>query len=159
MLTQWDNAANLPLTPRTIRRGWWRCEKGHHWQSVLYRRTEGAQCPYCAGRAAWPGDNDLATYSLELTKEWHLVENLPLTPNQVLPGSHKIVWWVHREGHEWRAQVKSRTSGHGCPVCANREILPGDNDLASRFPELTREWHPTKNGPITPPPGLSWFEA
>lgn len=98
MLTQWDNAANLPLTPRTIRRGWWRCEKGHHWQSVLYRRTEGAQCPYCAGRAAWPGDNDLATYSLELTKEWHPVENLPLTPNQVLPGSHKIVWWVHREG-------------------------------------------------------------
>ena len=61
-----------------------------------------------------------------------------------------MAWWVCEKGHEWRAQVKSRVAGCGCPVCANREIRPTENGLAAQYPQLAAQWHPTKNGALTP---------
>lgn len=55
-----------------------------------------------------------------------------------------------RERDEWQAMVKSRVAGCGCPVCANRTIQQGDNDFATTHPELAKQWHPTKNGALTP---------
>lgn len=156
LLDQWDAQANLPLTPETIPYGstnkvWWQCEKGHRWQVTVNNRTSShTDCPYCSGRAAWPGETDLASRFPELAREWHPTKNLPLTPECVLPGSEKKVWWRCGLGHVWRATIHSRTDGCGCPVCANRAVAPGVNDLASQFPKLAQEWHPTKNGALTP---------
>ena len=156
LLNQWDGQANLPLTPKTVPYGstqkvWWVCEKGHRWQGTVNHRTAGrTDCPYCAGRAAWPGETDLASRFPDLAREWHPTKNLPLTPQHVLPGSEKKVWWRCSLGHEWQAKIRSRTDGCGCPVCANRATVPGMNDLESRFPKLAREWHPAKNGTLTP---------
>lgn len=156
LLRQWDPIKNLPLTPDTVNAGshrqvWWRCERGHAWRSVVYSRTStGTRCPYCIGKLPIPGKTDLATLFPHLGKEWHPTKNAPLTPEQVMPGSHRMVWWICKKGHEWRAVVKSRVSGCGCPVCANRSVRRGDNDLASTYPDLARQWHPTKNGALTP---------
>ena len=114
------------------------------------RTSSHTDCPYCSGRAAWPGETDLASQFPELAGEWHPTKNLPLTPECVLPGSEKKVWWRCSHGHVWRATIHSRTDGCGCPVCANRAVAPGVNDLASQFPRLAEEWHPTKNGTLTP---------
>ena len=156
LLAQWDAQANLPLTPETIPFGstqkvWWQCEKGHRWQVTVNNRTSShTDCPYCSGRAAWPGETDLASRFPELAREWHPTKNLPLTPECVLPGSEIKVWWRCGLGHVWRATIHSRTDGCGCPVCANRAVALGVNDLASQFPNLAQEWHPTKNGALTP---------
>ena len=56
---------------------------------------------------------------LALLTQWHPTKNLPLTPEQVLPGSEKKVWWRCGQGHEWQAEIRSRVSGCGCPVCKN----------------------------------------
>lgn len=37
----------------------------------------------------------------------------------------------------------------GCPVCAGKKIIPGENDLAGTFPDVAAQWHPTKNGVLT----------
>ena len=126
LFAQWDRRANLPLTPETIPYGstkkvWWQCEKGHRWQVTVNNRTSShTDCPYCSGRAAWPGETDLASRFPDLAREWHPTKNLPLTPDQVLPGSEKKVWWQCSLGHEWRATIHSRTDGCGCPVCAGK---------------------------------------
>ncbi len=151
LLAQWDCQQNYPLTPQTISHGskqkvWWQCAKGHHWQAAVYTRTAGTDCPYCAGKFPLPGETDLATLYPSLAAQWHPTKNAPLTPQQVLPGSHRMVWWQCEKRHEWRAQVKSRVAGCGCPVCANRKIHPNENDLATQYPELAAQWHPTKNG-------------
>lgn len=162
LLEQWDTGRNLPLTPDNIsygskRKVWWCCSKGHSWQAAVHTRTgSGAGCPVCAGKVAQAGENDLATLFPELARQWHPTKNGSLTPEQVLPGSHRMVWWICERNHEWRAQVKSRVAGCGCPVCANREIHPTENDLATQYPQLVTQWHPTKNGSLTPeqiPPG------
>ena len=156
LLSQWNAVRNLPLTADSVssgssRRVWWQCAQGHQWQCAVYARTtSGSKCPYCAGKLPVPGENDLATRFPNVASEWHPTKNSPLTPNQLLPGSHRLVWWACGKGHEWQAIVKSRAAGCGCPVCANRGVQPGDNDLATTHPDLAKEWHPTRNGTATP---------
>lgn len=156
LLLQWHPTRNGSLTPRDLSHGskqrvWWRCGKGHEWQAAVYMRTGSSTgCPYCAGKQAWPGESDLASQMPELAAQWHPVKNLPLTPAEVPLGSHKKVWWLCGKGHEWQAMVKSRTGGCGCPVCTNRRLLRGENDLAATHPQLARQWHPVKNGTLTP---------
>ena len=156
LLEQWDTTRNLPLTPAKLSHGskqkvWWRCQKGHSWQAAVYTRTgSGTGCPVCAGKIPLAGETDLATLYPQLAHQWHPSKNGALTPDQVLPGSHRLVWWQCEKGHEWRAQVKSRVSGCGCPVCANREIHTSENDFATQYPQLAAQWHPTKNGGLRP---------
>lgn len=156
LLREWDSERNLPLTPETVSYGskkkvWWTCAQGHHWQAAVHTRTgSGTGCPYCSGRFPIPGENDLATKYPLLAQEWNTEKNGDLTPDQVLPGSHRIVWWRCAHGHQWRAQIKSRVNGSGCPICTNRTVQSGENDLATQLPVLAKEWHPTKNGALTP---------
>ena len=156
LLDEWDSERNLPLTPESVSYGskrhvWWRCANGHSWQAAVYTRSgSGTSCPYCNGRRAIPGETDLATRYPDIASQWHPTKNGDLTPSDVLPGSHRLIWWQCEHGHEWCAQIKSRVSGCGCPVCSNRALLRGENDLATNNPELARQWHPEKNGSLTP---------
>lgn len=155
ILNEWHSDKNLPLTPDAVSFGshkkvWWLCEKQHEWQAAVYARTgSNTGCPYCVEKKILLGVNDLASQHPELARQWHSEKNAPLTPKQVTPGSHKKVWWVCEKGHEWQAQIKSRADGTGCPVCAKRKIVRGENDLAATHPELASQWHPSKNGAMT----------
>lgn len=155
LLKQWDPEKNKPLTPETVSYGsqtkvWWRCERGHEWQAIVKSRVAGCGCPVCAGRVLMPGFNDLETVHPELASQWHPTLNVPLQPCDVMSGTRKKVWWRCEKGHEWQASVGSRVQGAGCPVCAGKVVLPGDNDMASRFPEVAAQWHETKNGRLRP---------
>ena len=156
LLSQWDGPGNAPLTPATVsygsrRKVWWQCDHGHRWQAAVYTRTGGESgCPYCAGKRPWPGFNDLASQYPDLAAQWHPTRNGDLTPDQVLCGSNRRVWWQCPQGHQWSAIVKSRTEGAGCPYCASRQVSAGFNDLAARFPHLAQQWDRARNGAMTP---------
>ena len=157
LLRQWEQQQNAPLTPETIsygskRKVWWRCSKGHSWQAPPYARTGSETgCPYCAGRLPLPGETDLGTVFPNLAREWHPTKNGALTPRDVLPGTSRRVWWQCEKGHSWQAAVSSRTlGGSECPYCTGKKVQPGENDLATAFPEIAAQWHPTKNGSLTP---------
>ena len=70
----------------------------------------------------------------------------------VTSGSTISVWWkchIHPE-HEWKSTVCNRTThGRGCPYCDGKKV-DNLNCLATLFPEIAAEWHPTKNGKINP---------
>ena len=51
--------------------------------------------------------------------------------------------------HEWPATALDRTNGHGCPYCSGNRFHVS-NSLANKFPEIAKEWHPTKNEELTP---------
>ena len=90
----------------------------------------------------------LAEANPVLCEEWS-EKNAPLTAQDVTNGSSRKVWWKGKCGHEWEAAVKSRTRGHGCPMCTGRVCAPGRNDLVTVHPELAAEWS-EKNLPLTP---------
>ena len=156
LLDEWDAEKNEGLTPKDIpylskEKVCWTCVKGHQWTGPVYSRTKNhSNCPYCSGKKAGPEDRTVASDHPELVKEWHPTKNQDLTPSDVSVGSHRKVWWVCEKKHEWEAQVKSRAEGSGCPYCTNRKVIPGDNDLATTHPQIASQWHPTKNGKLTP---------
>jgi len=156
LAAQWHPSKNQELTPQEISPGthkkvWWICNSGHEWNaSVANRARNGRGCPVCAGRLVVPGINDLATTHPEVAVEWHPSRNNELTAQQVIGGTPKKVWWLCRFGHEWEARASHRIAGAGCPVCAGREVVVGFNDLATTHPIIAAEWHPSKNGDLTP---------
>jgi hypothetical protein len=85
-----------------------------------------------------------------MAKEWHPSNNGSLTPMDVTINSHKRVWWKCLKGHEWKATINDRSNkGTGCPYCSGNKVN-GENCLQTLNPTLAKEWHPTKNGNLTP---------
>jgi hypothetical protein len=76
-------------------------------------------CAVCAGQQVEVGLNDLQTTYPGISKE-----ALNWDPTTVTAGSNQKKLWRCGEGHEWIAPVAARTSGHGCPSCAQSGFDP-----------------------------------
>ena len=147
---------NFPLTPDQApaganRMAWWRCAKGHEWKTLISTRVGGSKCPYCSGVKLLEGYNDLKTKFPELAKEWS-EKNNPLRPENINEKSRQSIWWKCRWcGHEWQAVVSTRVRGGECPVCADRKVVHGINDLTTTDPHIVKEWDYGRNnrGPET----------
>lgn len=155
---EWNLDKNGDLTPSDVscvskKLAWWTCNKGHEWRMSVGRRYYGVGCPVCKkiAREEKARTNTIAFRYPELIKEWHPFKNGSLQPRDVACGSAQKIWWICSLGHEWEATATMRCSrNHGCPFCAGRYAWPGFNDLASQSPYLASQWHPTKNGTLTP---------
>jgi len=155
VVEEWHPTKNGDLTPEQFLPGsgkkvWWLCKFGHEWVTAIYRRSYGSQCPYCNGMLP-SKDYNLEKVNPQLAAQWHPLKNGQLTPSQVTPGSEKKAWWKCEQGHEWQTTIYNRRTC-GCPKCARiksrgkRTIIM----LADSRPGLVEEWHPTKNGKLTP---------
>lgn len=117
----------------------WICKNdpNHKWIATVYSRvSKGTGCPYCSGRLLITGVNDLATTHPDLVKTLKNVEE----GKYVRFNSERKLEWVceNNPDHIWTATPRNR-SVSGCPICANRTIVPGENDLATTDPELASE--------------------
>jgi uncharacterized Zn-finger protein len=146
------NGALTPgdVTPRTREIVWWKCDKDHEWQASISRISKRTRCPYCSGRRL-SDVNNLQVNNPQLARQWHPHKNGDLTPGKVVPHTNIKVWWVCDKGHEYEATVgnRNRPKGRGCPYCAGRKVMK-EESLAATHPELAAEWHPVKNGSLTP---------
>jgi len=152
---EWHPTKNGKLSPKDVTSGsgkkvWWKCKKGHEWQTNTFKRTgkfsEG--CPYCSNHRVCT-DNCLYTVNPKLSKDWHPAKNGKLTTKDITPGSLKKVWWQCTHGHAWLATISSRNNGNGCPYCSGRKAS-NKNNLAKKHPKIAKEWHLNKNNPLTP---------
>ena len=120
----------------------WRCRNGHQWVTRLANRIgqAGTGCPICANKKILSGYNDLQTRFPEIAAqayEWD--------PKTVFPASHKKLDWQCTNGHIFSCSPGNRINGKGCPICANKKILAGFNDLQTTHPQLALEtegWDP-----------------
>ena len=87
-----------------------------------------------------------------LLQEWDYELNRDINPHTVRTYSHTKCWWkCFKCGYKWETKVVNRTRQHtGCPACAGSILLVGKNDLATKYPDVAKEWHPTKNGLLKP---------
>lgn len=149
LVKEWHPTKNELLTPYDVsvnsRNVWWKCEEGHEWKaSVSCRIKDGKpiSCPKCREQS------QLETTSLyafitkgkadkQLLKEWDYERNSTLTPQTILSGSGKKVYWKCQHDHHWKATVYNRVNGKGnCKTC---------NSLGFCFPHLLDEWDYEKN--------------
>ena len=155
--SEWHPTKNNGLLPTDVTKNsnkkvWWLGKCGHEWSVSINSRTgKGHGCPYCTGQQVLTGFNDLQTKYPEIAAEWHPTKNGNLRPTDFTKGTHKTIWWLGKCGHEWPAPINRRVSqGSHCPICTGKQVLIGFNDLQTKYPEIAAEWHPTKNGLLTP---------
>jgi hypothetical protein len=155
LAVEWHPVKNSALRPENVTAGsqkkvWWKCQFGHEWQATVSNRVLGTGCPYCSNREV-DQTYYLATTHPQLVPEWHPSKNGDLRPENFTAGSNKKVWWKCpvADDHEWQASIADRRQGYGCPYCAGKRVCKS-NSLAAKRLDLVKEWHPTKNGGLTP---------
>jgi len=138
--TGWDPTK---VSPGSNKKFQWTCSKGHSWSAVVISRTSlNTGCPVCSNLKIVFGVNDLKTTHPNIAQDadgWD--------PKRVGMGTDEVKNWKCKFGHKYSAMVNKRTKrNQGCPVCANKRIVIGLNDLATTHPELASEafgWDPT----------------
>ena len=132
---EWDYEKNGELLPSQVaaksnKSVWWVCEKGHSWRAQIHNRTAAnTHCPDCVGKAAIPGDTDLATLYPNVAREWDYEKNGELLPSQVLPGSGKRVWWICENRHCEKRAIYLRAFSRGCKVCNRYRTQTSENTI------------------------------
>jgi hypothetical protein len=130
----WDPTT---VTAGTHQKKDWKCDNGHMYSSMVNNRIKGKGCPICSGRQVLAGFNDLQSRFPEIAAEAHGWD-----PSSIIAGSSKKKIWKCSLGHTWEVSINSRTSNKsGCPICSNKRLLVGYNDLASSFPDIAKEAH------------------
>ena len=119
------------------------------WLETIVNRNNGnTGCPFCSGQKAWFGFNDLETFHPEIAAQangWN--------PREITKGGNRKLCWRCDSGHEWAATVSNRVkNGTGCPTCAGDVVIPGVNDLRTKFPSIALEahgWNPSEYLPFS----------
>lgn len=99
-----------------------------------------ASCPQCGVSSS--------SFALEypaLATLWHPSKNGELRPDAVDARHASEVWWQCEHGHAFRRAPIQLAHDASCPTCALARV-----SLAALHPEMAREWHPERNGEITP---------
>lgn len=162
--TQWDYERNKGLTPADVTHGsnkivWWTCSHcGHSYKKRISnrtapakRKTESEKCPICLGRVIVPGFNSLkAKFPEIIEREWDFEKNT-IDPDTIPPTYRKKMWWICPNGHSYESLPGNKIyhKGGNCPYCSSQKLCR-ESSLGYLNPELAKEWHPTKNGSLTP---------
>ena len=120
---EWDYERNGNLLPSQVtsksgKKVWWRCKNGHSWKTEIYARERNG-CPFCSGRMAEKGKNDIATIRPDLLAQWDYEKNT-VKPDEILLQSNVAVWWKCANGHSWKTSPCNRYRGDACPKCLGR---------------------------------------
>ena len=94
----------------------------------------------------------------EIAAQWHPTKNGILKPENYTCGSGIIIWWsCSKENecgckHEWQAAIGDRCRRErGCPYCSIPcKKICKHKSLAFLYPNIAKQWHPTKNGEKNP---------
>jgi len=92
-------------------------------------------------------------YTIQNIKLWCKLNNKPfeLLSNIYESATKKLQWKCLKENckESFKASWANIFSHHGCGVCHGKQVGIS-NCLETKNPELAKEWHPTKNGDLTP---------
>lgn len=148
LLNEWDYEKNISVFPESITSGsskkvWWKCCKGHSWQTSTNHRIAGkTNCPYCSNQKVGLDNNLLFKYP-KIVLEWDYDKNNSNKPNEIAYGSNKRIHWKCIRGHTWIASISARTkSGTNCPYCnpnLSKLELRIFSELIYFFPDTERQ--------------------
>ena len=96
------------ILPKNVRtKTWWKCSKGHEWESKYNDICSNYGCPYCA-HVVRKVESDYYALALKHNLEWV----------GVLPKNTRCkTKWRCKKGHEWFATYSNLG---GCPICLKK---------------------------------------
>ena len=82
--------------------------------------------------------------------DWDKNNENNILPNKLTCGSGQKAWWKCPLGHSFEKSVNKMSRNYSCPLCSGHRTVAGINDFATYYPDIAKEWHPTKNGRLKP---------
>lgn len=135
-----NNIAFKNATLDSKNKYFWNCSKGHLTKKSIHA-FNAFSCTVCSGREAEPGVTDFSTTHPYLKKLWDYEKNDKLKIENFKAGAKKKVSWKCELGHSYSREIYVQVRYEGrCPVCTNKKIVSGVNDLITKFPELAKMW-------------------
>jgi len=154
LFNEWNFEKNNKLDFHKITKGmsikvWWKCPLcKSDYECSINNKFRGKSCSYCSGRKV-NETNNLQKTNPEIAKSWDYGKN-KINPNQITKGSNVKFWWICEIcDSSYECSVANRTYGFKCSFCSGQKVNH-TNSLLSLNPELAKEWHPNKNGDLTP---------
>lgn len=144
-----ETADELPVGHRPMI-----CRHGHRSvaASLLGRRrqvTYRENCTVCERRTLLPNFNDAATTHPHLATELNPAKNGGVSARDIFAGSAATFTWTCTKAgkeHDFTATASNRTANRSsCPVCLNRKIQGGINDIGSLYPSIATEFDTDAN--------------
>ena len=94
-------------------------------------------------------ENSIVIKLSPIMSEWDYSKN-DIDPREVSYGSTKKYWWRCDKNHSWKASPNSRTlkkngKRNGCPICSGRQVIPGETDFGTKYPQYVPLWDEDKN--------------
>lgn len=144
--TEWSSSIQEPnLTAENVSYGsnkkvLWICSScSTKFERTIVERTRFGDKPFCRSckRSYTENNNSLTKKAPQLKDEWSV--NNAFSPDTTAYSSQVQVYWKCRKCKgEWKASVNSRTGINktGCPLCSNRALKTGVNDLYTLRPDL-----------------------
>lgn len=80
----------------------------------------------------------------EMLAKWDFTKNVE-NPGEVCIGTNKKYYWLCKKGHNYYRSAHVQLHS-GCPICAGKVVVIGENDLLSVAPAICKEWDYEKNG-------------
>lgn len=114
----------------------WTCRGEDYLYPVNERKIGDNSCPYCNHTKLKSGVNDLTITNPQLASEFSPRNDKKA--NEVGEWQVYEVYWICSEcGTEYYAKIRDRSVGDAsCPVCANKRVEKGINDLATTDPDI-----------------------
>jgi len=141
----WDdkkNGAATAVLVRSFRPAWWRCENGHSFQRSPRSMLSDSSCPSCR---RGPTMSSIAKARPNLVPLWSAEKNGSLSPETVDIAHSAKVWWRCPKGHDFQRPPVIMMRDADCPICVGAKT-----SLKAMNPSVAAEWHPTRNGEVTP---------
>lgn len=125
----------------------WICtnNKEHKWEASFLLRAKGyGKCPICKN---YNYSKKFIDEHPEFEQYYDIQKNVREFSSYSFSSNEKV-WWRCDLGHEFEYSFMSfHAMGHfECPICENRLLVPGINDLESQYPKLAKEFNVERNG-------------
>ncbi len=152
LLKEWDYEENK-ISPADISYGShkivsWKCSKGHKYQKDIHSRCQGVGCSQCSGIVFIKQDkifDKYPKYIKDLDEEYNTYEDI----KNYTCGSSKKVHWKCSKGHKYVKSICNKIKGDDCPICLNKQVLKGYNDLETwcknNNEDIILDWDYSKN--------------
>ena len=157
------------LTFGSKKKVWWLCPNTscvhkcpHEWEATVQNRcakTKPSGCPHCGINGKMRCiHRTIAHTHPKIAAELHPKKNGEVTAESIPSYSNQELWFLCPEKfecgclHEYTTIVSNRTlNGTGCPFCGDSpKNVCVHRSIVHTHPEIAAQWHPRKNGTLTP---------
>ena len=134
LIEEWDYESNdiLPsqVTYGSHKEVFWICQNGHKYKKQIHSRCQGTGCSICSG-VNFQRRNLLFDDYPEFLDELDLTVNTYDDLKNITCSSQNKISLICKKNHKYIQSVVNKVKGKGCPICNNKQVLQGFNDLVT----------------------------